>query len=117
MIVTGFFHDCPFGNALPLKAILRVDAFEIFFPSWRSLSWVEAENPVELLGDLHRVAIRYAPSPAARMSQLLRFRQVRLLALQLLGQKLLLGDIDRGAEKPLEDFTFKNWDSDAANVA
>src|ERR1700722_18015348 len=75
-IVIGFFHDCPFDRALPLKAILRVDAFEIFFPSRRSLGWIEAVNPVPLLGEVHRVPIRYAPSPAARMGQLLRLCQM-----------------------------------------
>src|SRR5258708_5192200 len=117
VIVIGFFHNCPFDRARPPMAILRVDAFEIFFPSWRSLSWIEAENPIELLGDLHRVPIRYAPSPAARMSQLLRLGQVRLLALQFLCQQLLFGDIHCGAEKPLEEFAFNNGNSDAANVA
>ena len=61
--------------------------------------------------------IRYAPGPAARVGQLLRLGKVRLLPLQLLGQQFLLGDIDRGAEKPLKDFAFNNGNSDAANVA
>src|ERR1700756_3910893 len=39
-IVIGFFHDCPLDRALPLKAILRVDAFKALFPSRRSLSWI-----------------------------------------------------------------------------
>src|SRR5260370_29339953 len=51
------------------------------------------------------------------MGQLLRLGQVRLSTLQLLGQQFLLGDIDRSAEKSLEDFGFNNWNSDAANVA
>ena len=51
------------------------------------------------------------------MGQLLRLSQVRLLALQLLVQQFLLGDIDRGAEKPLQDFASNNGNSDAANVA
>jgi hypothetical protein len=51
------------------------------------------------------------------MGQLLRFGQVRLPTLQLLGQQFLLGDIDRGAEKPLKGFAFNNGNSDAANVA
>src|SRR6266404_7692137 len=72
-IVIGFFHDCPFDRALPLKAILRVDAFETFFPSRRSLSWIKAVNPVPLLGEVQRVPIRYAPDPAARVGQPLRF--------------------------------------------
>src|ERR1700676_381418 len=58
LIVIGFFHDCPFDRARPHKAILRVDAFEIFFPSRGSLSWIEAVNPVPLLGEVHRLPIR-----------------------------------------------------------
>src|ERR1700690_1748919 len=50
------------------------------------------------------------------MGQPLRLGQVRLVTLQLLGQQFLLGDIDRGAQKPLEDFAFNNRNSDAANV-
>src|SRR6266849_3095027 len=102
LIVIGFFHDYPFDNALPPKAILRVDAFETFFPSRRSLSWIEAVNPVPFLGEVHRIPIRYAPNPAARVGQLLRLGQVRLSPLQLPGQHFLLGDIHRGAEKPLK---------------
>ena len=82
MIVVGLFHDCPFGNACPLQAILWVDAFEIFFPSWRSLGWIEAKNPVKLLGDLYRVPIRYAPSPAACMGQPLRFGKMTFTSAQ-----------------------------------
>jgi hypothetical protein len=44
--------------ALPLKAILRVDAFETFFPNRRSLSWIEAVNSVPFLGEVHRIPIR-----------------------------------------------------------
>src|SRR5258708_35471963 len=82
VIVIGLFHDCPFGNARPLKAILRMDAFEIFFPSWRSLGWIEAENPVKLLGDLHRVPITCAPSPAGGMGQPLRFGKMTFTSAQ-----------------------------------
>src|ERR1700722_2211463 len=117
MIVVGFCHDCPFGNALPLSAILRVDAFGIFFQRRRSLSWIEAVNPVPLLGEVHRLPISQAPSPAGRMSQLLRFAQVCSLVLQLLGEKFLLRDIDRGAKEPFENFALNNGNSDASNVA
>jgi hypothetical protein len=48
-IIVGFFHDCPFDRVRPLKAILRVDPFESLFPSWRSLSRIEAVNPVPFL--------------------------------------------------------------------
>src|SRR6266702_6365695 len=51
------------------------------------------------------------------MGQLLRLGQVRLPALQLLSQQFLLGDINRGAEKPLQDFAFNNGNSDTANIA
>src|SRR4029077_9144364 len=94
-----------------------MDAFEMFFPSRRSLSWIEAVNQVALLGEVHRVPIRDAPNPASRVGQLLRLGQVRLPKLQLPGQLFLLGDIDRGAEKSLKDFAFNNGNSDPANVA
>src|ERR1700674_4394745 len=55
--------------------------------------------------------------PTARVGEPLRFGKVCLPALQLLGQQFLLGDIDRGTEKPLEDFAVNNGNSDAANVA
>src|ERR1700690_2410568 len=42
---------------------------------------------------------------------------MRLPTFQLLGEQLLLGDIDRGAEKPLENLAFSNGNSHAANVA
>src|SRR5277367_4057870 len=71
MIVTGFFRDYPFDLALPLEAILRVDAFGIFFPSRRSLDWVEAVNPVELTRKVHCPPIRHAPGPTRRVSHLL----------------------------------------------
>src|SRR5580698_5310274 len=78
LIVIGFFHDCPFDHPRPLNAILRMDAFEIFFPSRRSLSWIEAINPVPLLGEVYRLPVRWAPSPAARVGEFLRLSQVRL---------------------------------------
>src|SRR5580704_8070141 len=117
LIVIGFFHDCPFDHPRPLNAILRMDAFEIFFPSRRSLSWIEAINPVPLLGEVYRLPVRWAPSPAARVGEFLRLSQVRLPTLQLLGQQFLLGDIDRRTEKPFEDFAFNHGNSNAANVA
>ena len=116
-IVIGFFHDCPFDRAGPVKAILRVDAFEIFFPRRRSLSRIEAENPVPFLGEMQGVPIRQTPSPAAGVGQFLRLGQVRLPALRLLGQQFLLSNIDRGAEKPLGDFAFSNGSSDAAECS
>src|SRR5258708_4459762 len=116
-IVIGFFHDCLFDCAFPSKAILRVDALETFLPNRRSLSWIEAVNPVPLIGEVHRIPIRYAPNPAASVGQLLRLGQVRLPKLQLPGQQFLLGDIDRGAEEPLKDSAFNHGNSDAANVA
>ena len=58
VIVIGFSHDCRFGNALPLEAILQVDAFEIFFSRRRSLGWIEAVNAVPLRGEVHRLPIR-----------------------------------------------------------
>src|SRR4029077_6323290 len=59
-----------------------MDAFEMFFPSRRSLSWIEAVNPVALLGEVHRVPIRYAPNPAARVGQLLRLGKMTLTPAQ-----------------------------------
>src|ERR1700733_14643196 len=51
------------------------------------------------------------------MGQLLRLAQVRLPTLQLSRQQFLLGDIHRGAEKPLEDLAFDNGNADATNVS
>src|ERR1700722_10738834 len=55
--------------------------------------------------------------PAAEVGQALRFGEVRPLSPQFLGQYLLLGDVDGGAEKPFEDSLFNDWICHAADVA
>ena len=94
-----------------------MDAFEIFFPSWRSLAWIEAVNPVKLLGEVLARFAQVCAKPSWPCGSAFAPRQVRLLTLQLLGHQFLLGNIHRGAEKSLKDFAFNNGNSDAANVA
>src|ERR1700683_3060565 len=53
LFVIGFFHDCAVGDALPLRAILRRAASEIFSPSGCSLDRTQAVNAVPLLGKVH----------------------------------------------------------------
>src|ERR1700756_5039118 len=54
--------------------------------------------------------------PAAGVSEALRFREVCLLAPQLLRKQLLLGDVHCGTVKRFEDSTFKNRNTHTANV-
>ena len=55
-------------------------------------------------------------SPTAYVSQALRFLQIGLLPPQLLGQQLLLCNVDGSTVKRFKDSTFRNWNTHAANV-
>src|ERR1700688_2810641 len=83
---------------------------------WWGCIWLETQHAITRLRIVCVAGCR-APGTAASVTQLLRLSKVCLSALQLLGQQFLLGDIDCGAEKPLQDFAFNHGDSDAPNVA
>ena len=55
--------------------------------------------------------------PTACLAESLRLRQVRLAALQLVSQLLLLGHIHGGAKKPFEKPVVEDWNANASNIA
>src|SRR5580704_18050393 len=82
--VFRLFSDCSIDCRLPLNSIFPMSAPPTFFKSWRAIFWIEAINPVPLLGQMHGVSPRYPPGPTPCVRESLRLRQVRLASLQLL---------------------------------
>src|SRR5258705_10120893 len=67
-----------------------------FFESGQTILWIETQYTVAFLRPVPDILV-WTPCPTARMAESLRLRQVRLAALQLLSQSLLLGHIHGGA--------------------
>src|ERR1700719_4509394 len=82
--VFRLFSDGSIDCRLPLSSILRMSALQKLFKRGRTVFWIEAENPVPFLGQMHSVPPRYPPGPTPCVREPLRLRQVRLASLQFL---------------------------------
>src|SRR5271156_6639483 len=86
-----------------------------FFESGQTILWVETQNTVAFLRPVPDIRV-WTPCPTACLAESLRLRQVRLAALQLLSQLLLLGHIHSGAEKPFKNPVVEDRNTNAPHV-
>src|ERR1700721_2669479 len=84
---------CSLNRPLPLGSILRMNALQPLFPSWRALCWLVVVYAIPFLGEMHGVSSVDLPDPAAGMRKPLRFRQISLAMPQLLFRTLALGNL------------------------
>src|ERR1700731_1991711 len=86
------------------------------FESGQTILWIKAQNTVTFLRPVPDIRV-WTPCPTACLAESLRLRQVRLAALQLVSQLLLLGHIHGGAKKPFENPLVEDWNTNASNIA
>src|SRR5260370_36826694 len=79
--------------------VVGMNPLKEFFESGQTILWIETQNTVAFLRPVPDILV-WTPCPTACLAESLRLRQVRLAALQLLSQLLLLGHIHGGAKKP-----------------
>src|SRR5258708_3876067 len=86
------------------------------FESGQTILWIETQNTVAFLRPVPDIPV-WTPCPTACLAEPLRLRQVRLAALQLLRQLLLLGHIHGGAKKPFENPVVEDGNTNPSNMA
>src|SRR6202030_1235859 len=87
-----------------------------FFESGQTILWIKAQNTVTFLRPVPDIRV-WTPCPTACLAESLRLRQVRLAALQLVSQLLLLGHIHGGAKKPFEKPVVEDWNTNASIIS
>src|SRR6266852_2992225 len=78
-----------------------------FFESGQTILWIETQNTVAFLGPVPDILV-WTPCPTACLAESLCLRQVRLAALQLLSQLLLLTNIHPCPKETLENLPLRD---------
>src|SRR5689334_10344965 len=86
------------------------------FESGQTILWIETQYTVAFFRPIPDIVV-WTPCPTACLAESLCLRQVRLAALQLLSQLLLLRHIHGGSKKPFENPVVKDWNTNASNIA
>src|SRR5258708_4484089 len=95
-------------------AVIRMNSREDKFHR-RVRPWIALKDSESLVGP-EDLSARNFPTEAAGMTELLRLGEIRLPALQLLGQLLVLSHIHCGADNPFQDPVLDNRNSNATYV-
>src|SRR5271167_5034922 len=82
-IVIHFFTPCSLGPFHEPGSIIWMDALNKCFACRQAALWVKAQHAEALLGPVPQPIVVEGPCPTARMTQLLRLRQIDLVLAEL----------------------------------
>src|SRR5580658_1919255 len=93
-----------------------MDPLKEFFESRQTIVWIETQNTVAFLRPVPDIVI-WTPCPTARPAESLRLRKVGFAPSELLGQELVVSDVNGAAHVLLEFLAVGRRNADATNVA